>query len=81
MLADAAFSYACNTYNEICVAQHCSINYLKAATFGEMLTATAIERVREGRTGIYDVTIINQAGETIAEFRGTSRSIKGKILP
>ena len=31
LLADTAFAYACNSYNQRCVAQHCSITYLQPA--------------------------------------------------
>ncbi len=34
LLADTAFAYACNSYNQRCVAQHCSITYLKPARPG-----------------------------------------------
>lgn len=42
-----------------------------------MLVATAEERVRFGRSGIYDVTV-RREGEVVAEFRGRSRSIPNR---
>jgi acyl-CoA thioesterase len=45
------------------------------------LTATASEKSRTGRSGLYDVTVANQNGTVIAEFRGNSRTTKGTILP
>ncbi|MCV0425228.1 MAG: hydroxyphenylacetyl-CoA thioesterase PaaI [Roseibium sp.] len=80
-LADSAFAYACNTYNQVTVAQHCNVTFLTPALLGDRLTATAQERSRKGRSGLYDVTVTNQDGETIAEFRGNSRTTKGTILP
>lgn len=80
-LADSAFAFACNTYNQVTVAQQCSITFLAPAHLGDRLTATARERSRQGRSGLYDVTIENQNGDTIAEFRGNSRTTKGTILP
>ncbi|TWD50702.1 acyl-CoA thioesterase [Agrobacterium vitis] len=80
-LADSAFAFACNTYNQRTVGQHCSISYLSPAFKGDRLTATACEVSRRGRNGIYDIRIINQDGEQIAEFRGHSRTIKGTHLP
>ena len=80
-LADSAFAFACNGYNQFTVAQHCSIDFLAPAFKGDVLTATAKERYREGRSGIYDVTIVNQDGKAIAEMRGNSRTVKGKHLP
>lgn len=80
-LADSAFAFACNSYNQLAVAQHCSITYLMPGRIGDRLTATATEVSRRGRSGIYDIRITNQAGEQIAEFRGHSRTVKGTHLP
>ncbi|MQY33814.1 hypothetical protein SRB17_17790 [Streptomyces sp. RB17] len=45
------------------------------ASMVNVLTATAREVTRFGRSGIYDVSVVR--GETvIAEFRGRSRSIR-----
>ena len=81
IIADTAFAYACNSHNQFCVAQHCDISFLKPAKMDDTLTALASERVRQGRTGIYDITVTNQLQETIAEFRGISRTIKGEFIP
>lgn len=80
-LADSAFAFACNSYNQRAVAQHCSITYIAPAFEGDRLTATAREISRRGRGGIYDIHITNQRGEHIAEFRGHSRVVKGTHLP
>ena len=40
---------------------------------GWSLVATAQERVRYGRSGVYDVTV-RRGAEVIAEFRGRSRT-------
>ena len=79
-LADSAFAYACNGRNQRSVAQHCSITYLAPAAAGDRLTATAVERAVSGRSGIYDVTVADQTGRVVAEFRGHSRTIKGTLL-
>lgn len=47
----------------------------------DRLTAVAREVPRKGRGGIYDVSVTNQHGEQIAEFRGHSRTVKGVLLP
>jgi acyl-CoA thioesterase len=80
-LADSAFAFACNSYNQLAVAQHCSITYLIPGRIGDRLTATAKEVSRRGRSGIYDIRITNQSGEHVAEFRGHSRTVKGTHLP
>jgi acyl-CoA thioesterase len=80
-LADSAFAFACNTYNQRCVAHHCSITYLTPARYGDELVARATEVSRVGRNGIYDVVITKDENCVVAEFRGHSRTIKGSILP
>lgn len=80
-LADSAFAFASNTYDQRAVGQHCSISYLAPARGGELLIAHAREHWRSGRSGMYDVTITNQDGVQVAEFRGHSRTVKGTHLP
>ncbi len=77
ILADSAFAFACNSYNQNTVAQHCSVTFLRPAFEGDRLTAAAREVSRIGRGGIYDIKVTNQNGEHVAEFRGHSRTIKG----
>jgi acyl-CoA thioesterase len=79
-LADTAFAYACNAYNEITVASGFDINLVAGARLGERLTAVAVEVAKSGRTGVYDVTVNNQRGERVAAFRGRSYTMKGKPL-
>jgi acyl-CoA thioesterase len=76
-LADTAFAYACNSGNELTVAQHCSIDFLRPARAGERLTATAREVERRPRSGVYDVTVTGADGERVALFRGLARSRPG----
>jgi acyl-CoA thioesterase len=79
-LADSAFAYACNSYNLITVASGCAIEFTSPARAGDVLTARAHERQLAGRTGVYDVEVANQRGETIALFRGKSYRIKGHLI-
>ena len=77
-LADSAFAFACNSYNELTVASGFSVDLLAPAREGDELTATACEMSKAGRTGVYDVEVRNQCGERIAIFRGRSYTLKGK---
>ena len=79
-LADSAFAFACNTYDQRTVAQQCAVTFLQPGRRGDRLTAHAVERNRTGRSGIYDVTVRNSQGEVVAEFRGHSRTIAGTLL-
>ena len=81
LLADTAFGYASNSRNARMVAQHCSIIYLNPAQHGDRLSAQAVERRRQGRSGLYDVAVTRADGTPIAEFRGHARAIEGTILP
>jgi acyl-CoA thioesterase len=78
-LADTAFAYACNSRNKKTVAMQCTINYSASSAKGDELTAVAEERSLNGRTGIYDISIINQHGKTVAYFRGTSYGTSGTV--
>lgn len=80
-LADSTFAFACNTYNQRCVAQHCSISFLAPVHAGEQLRSVAKEVSRQGRNGIYDITVYDSQSKAIVEFRGYSRTIKGAVLP
>ena len=79
-LADSAFAFACNSYNLTTVASGCSIDFLAPAREGDVLTAIGQERNVSGRTGVYDIEVRNQTGNTIALFRGKSYRIKGHIV-
>ncbi len=79
-LADSAFAFACNTYDERTVAQHAQITFIAPARAGDTLIAKAVERSRTGRSGIYDITVTLENGQHIAEFRGHSRTVGGNIL-
>lgn len=77
-LADSAFAYGCNSHNELTVASGFSIELLAPARLGDVLTARCVEQSRSGRTGVYDIEVVNQRGERIAMFRGRSYTLKGK---
>ena len=72
-LADTAFAIACNDSDLVTVAAGADITFLKATTAGDVLTATALERAKSGRSGIYDVQVTDATGSIVAEFRGRSR--------
>jgi acyl-CoA thioesterase len=78
--ADTALSCACNSRNHRAVAHHCSIVYLRPGKLGQRLIATATERSLTGRIGIYDVSIVDGAGEAIGEFFGHARTIGGHVF-
>ena len=81
LLADSAFAYACNSHGQRNVAQQCQVTFLAPGKLGDRLIAEAYERHRAERSGITDVTVRDELGAVIAEFRGHSRAISGSLLP
>jgi acyl-CoA thioesterase len=77
-LADSAFAFACNSYNELTVASGFAVDLLAPGRLGDVLTATCHEVSKAGRTGVYDCEVINHNGQRIAVFRGRSYTVKGK---
>jgi len=79
-LADSTFAFACNSHNQNAVAAAASIEFLKPAKLGDVLTSTGVEQVLVGRHGVYDMTVRNQHDEVIAVFRGKSAQIAGTVV-
>ncbi len=77
-VADSAFAFACNSYNRRTVAAGAEIRFLAPTRRGDVLVATATERERDGRDGVYDVTVT--VGQTVvATFVGRSKEIAGAL--
>lgn len=78
-LADTAFAMACNGADPgsagdpaVTVAAGADISFLKATRAGQTLTAHARRVAVTGRSGLYDVTVTDETGDVVAEFRGRS---------
>lgn len=79
-LADSAFAFACNSYNERTVAAHGNISFIRPGKLGDRLVANAREISRSGRSGIYDIRVTANGDTVIAELRGYSRAIGGAMV-
>lgn len=79
-LADSAFAFACNSWGDNTVAARADIEFLLPAREGDALRAVASERWRRGRSGLYEIEVQNQEGETVALFRGRSHQIAGRLI-
>ena len=77
-MADTAFAFACNSLNRRAVTMHCTISFIDRVTAGTRLSAHASGVAVYGRNGIFDVTVTDDQGVKIAEFRGYSRTIGGE---
>ena len=77
-LADTAFAIACNDDVAVSLAAGADITFLKATRAGQTLRATAVVRALSGRSGLYDVTVVDETGDVVAEFRGRSRTLRAE---
>lgn len=76
-VADIAFAMACNSHGHLAIGRSCAIEYLAPAFPSDTLVASAVERAREGRTGIYDVAVRRESdGALLAELRAVSRELR-----
>lgn len=76
-LADTAFACACNSFGPVTVASGAEITYLRPGRVGDVLEAEAVLRARQGRSGLYDVTV-RRGTDAVAEFRGHSRELTAR---
>ena len=76
-LADIAFGYAAQSYNEKAVSASASMEFIAPGRLGERLIAEAREAHKEGRNAIIDVSVRNEAGTVLALVRGRMRYIGG----
>jgi acyl-CoA thioesterase len=86
LLADTAFSLACNGYGMVTVAAGAEITFVAPVREGDRLRAHARERTRFGRRGIFDVTVRRDGndhggGDVVAEFRGHSHATAEPLRP
>lgn len=78
-VADTAFAMACNSHGHLAIGRSCAIEYLAPAVAGDALSAHAVERAREGRTGIYDVAVHRDSdGALLADLRAVSRELPAR---
>lgn len=78
-LADTAFAFACNAYDDVTVAGSGTIEFLRPAFRDDELRAVALEEHRAKKTGIYAVQVVNQNDDFVALFRGRAVA-RGQVL-
>ena len=79
-LADTAFAFACNAYDQVSVAASVQIDFLRSARLGDRLEASAAEDYRGHKNGYYTVEIRNQEKALVALFRGRSAGTGKPLL-
>ncbi len=79
-LADSAMAFASNSRNRVCVAQFCSISFLRPGLAGQLLVAEAREQAGAGRTTNFTVEVREDGGEVIAVFAGATRRLGDRTI-
>ncbi len=80
-LAGTAFTYASHSENNAAVTSAATITFLRPARVGETLTAECVERARQHKTGVFDVSVTDEGGQVVAIFQGLSKTITGEAVP
>jgi len=70
-LADSALAFAAGSHGTIAMALDNKITYVKAVNKGDVLTVESKEEHRGRQIGVYNITVTNQDGKTVAVKRGT----------
>lgn len=78
---DSTLAFAANTYNDVTVLAAASIDCLRSAKLGTQLTAVATEQHRGRSSALYDVTITDADGRTIALMHGRCTPLGRALLP
>jgi acyl-CoA thioesterase len=73
-LADTAFAFACNAYDNLTFAAAANIEFIRPVLLGDELRALAREDYRGSKRGLYTVEVRNQRDEVVALFHGRSAS-------
>ena len=79
-LADTAFAFACNAYDDVTVAASGTIEFVRPVYAGDRLRAVALEEHRGRKTGIYAVEVLNQHDDFVALFRGRAVARGQRLL-
>lgn len=86
-LADSAMAHASNSHGVDAVAVAASIDLVRPAQAGAVLTAEAVERFLGGRTGLYEAVVTDGDGQLVARFHGRTRQrpapggVQGEVSP
>jgi len=70
-LCDSTFAFACNSLGHVAVSAETSISHLHKVMSGDRLTATANMIQRSRSLGRFSVSVHNQDGKLVADFKGT----------
>jgi acyl-CoA thioesterase len=76
LLADSAMAFASNAGGRMALASSAAIDWLAPVPAGDVITARAVRRDGGGgRSALWDITVTNAAGDTVALMRGRTRTV------
>lgn len=78
LLADAVFDRVTNSdlaENRVAFAANASIEFVRPGVVGDTLSALGKKADTWGRSTLVDIRVSNGAGETVAHFRGKTRTV------
>ncbi len=70
-LADSALAFAANSHGPQSMSIETSISHLKKVEIQDVLTVVAKEVSLSHKIAVYSMTITNQHGTVVADFKGT----------
>lgn len=76
-LADIAMSYVGNRFPDMAYATHAAYDFVDGVDAGDVVTASAVEHARRGRTAVIDVTL-RVDGRMVGLFRGNTVGARPK---
>jgi acyl-CoA thioesterase len=80
LLADTAMAFASNVDGEVALASSAEIDWLAPVEDGDVITATAERRWSNGRSSVWDITLKNGSGDTVAIARGRTRKVGRSVI-
>lgn len=76
--ADSALAFASNSHGRVALALENNISFMKKIMPGDLLTAQTEEVSLGRRIAVYTISVKNQSGNLVAQFRGTVFRTKEK---
>lgn len=78
-LADTAMAMVASTTDEMALATTGTIDWVRSAAPGDVLTAVGTTRWRGKRPSLHDAVVTNQDGVEIAHFHGRMQRLGGTL--
>lgn len=70
-LADTALAFSAATYGRVALAIDNSISFMQKSTSGKFITASSKILHLSYKTAVFNITVVNESQELIAQMKGT----------